>query len=395
MNIKELAQDNYILWGANWSLYTAKVRPYLIKKGINYVELNPSHPHFNERVVPQIGHFTVPVVETPAGEIIADSTEIIEYFEKHYPEYSMTPEDKTVEALAWLIHSYGSEGLHKPAMHYRWNTTEENRTFIIDEFSRSLETKSQREKVEKTAGKEFSDAIRTKYLPVLGITGGSKEYIAAVQRSTEELYDILNAHFLEYPYVLGGRSSIADFGLMGPLYAHLGRDLSSNNEFKRRAPALYRWIETMNRSCIIDPELWYVPPEYFDADQLPETLLALLRLLSADYGSELIATADAYHDWLNEVPDRPAGAVVSFDGKKANHQVLSEIEHAQQGAIIKRIALLDALIQHQRLTNLIDRMDESERRAFEAILHAVGGGQIFALKLQRPMVRDDYATVLA
>ncbi len=33
-DIKEIAGDRFVLWGANWSLYTAKVRPYLIKKGI-------------------------------------------------------------------------------------------------------------------------------------------------------------------------------------------------------------------------------------------------------------------------------------------------------------------------------------------------------------------------
>jgi glutathione S-transferase len=81
--IQEIAGDRFVLWGANWSLYTAKVRPYLIKKGIEYVELNPSHPHFKESVLPQIGHFTVPVVETPDGEIIADSTEIMDLLEPH------------------------------------------------------------------------------------------------------------------------------------------------------------------------------------------------------------------------------------------------------------------------------------------------------------------------
>ena len=36
-SIKDIAGGKYVLWGASWSLYTAKVRPYLIKKGIDYV----------------------------------------------------------------------------------------------------------------------------------------------------------------------------------------------------------------------------------------------------------------------------------------------------------------------------------------------------------------------
>ena len=35
VSAREIAGDKYILWGASWSLYTAKVRPYLIKKGID------------------------------------------------------------------------------------------------------------------------------------------------------------------------------------------------------------------------------------------------------------------------------------------------------------------------------------------------------------------------
>ena len=112
--IKEIAGGRFVLWGANWSLYTAKVRPYLIKKGIEYVELNPSHPHFEKSVLPRIGYFTVPVLESPDGDLIADSTEIMEYLEPRFPNPPMLPEDKSLAALAYLIHSFGSEGLTNP-----------------------------------------------------------------------------------------------------------------------------------------------------------------------------------------------------------------------------------------------------------------------------------------
>lgn len=110
-SIKEIAGDKYVLWGANWSLYTAKVRPYLIKKGVEYVEIGPSHPHWNDHVLPTVGYFTVPVLETPDGDIIADSTEIMEFLEPKFPHLPMLPADKTLAALAHLIHSFGSEGL--------------------------------------------------------------------------------------------------------------------------------------------------------------------------------------------------------------------------------------------------------------------------------------------
>jgi glutathione S-transferase len=382
-NIKEIAGDKYILWGASWSLYTAKVRPYLIKKGIEYVELNPSHPHYNEKIVTQVGHFTVPVLETPNGEIIADSTEIMEFLESRFPDLPMLPEDKTLAALAHLIHSYGSEGLTKPAMYYRWNTTFENRLFARDEFNRSLETPEEADR--------FAVAMRA-YLPILGI-GLDHDVDIVIEASTERLYDTLNAHFLEYPYILGGVPSLADYGMMGALYAHHGRDVSSSNVMKVRAPALYRWIETMLRAPIVDPEVWHVPQDFFSVDDLPDTLIALLKLIAEDYVPEIRATMDLYHQWL-EIDARTVGAIVDVEGKKRNHQVLGEIEHVQRGVLIKRIALLDSVSLHLRFQALTNRMSNSEKEKLNGILQKVGAQDFGDLHLKRDAKRHDYAWVL-
>jgi hypothetical protein len=42
--------------------------------------------------------------------------------------------------------------------------------------------------------------MRSKYLPVLGI-GLEHDVDTAIHTSTEKLYDVLHAHFLEYPYL--------------------------------------------------------------------------------------------------------------------------------------------------------------------------------------------------
>lgn len=394
MDIAALANGKYILWGANWSLYSATVRPYLIKRAIDYIELNPSHPHFGEYVLPQIGHFTVPVLEKPNGDIIADSSMIIEYLESEHSEGSLLPDDRILRALAHLIHSYGTEGLHKPAMYYRWNNSFENREFIIGEFNRSNASKAEREAGNLEVGKGFAAAMRAGFLPVLGIRH-SNDVDSAIEQSTAKLYQILNEHFLEYPYILGGRPSIADCGLMGPLYAHLGRDISTNSKLKTQAPALYRWIETMGRAAIVDPETWHVPPEYFGSRELPESLLALLHLICDDYGPEIIATAELYHGWLNNGEARPSGSIVSHDGQKANHQILGEIQHEQQGVTISRAALLDCIVQHQRMSDVMDKMDEDEREMFGGIMQMSGGQDLINLRLERPLKRQDYAMVLA
>ena len=381
--IEDIAGNKYILWGASWSLYTAKVRAYLIKKGIDYVEINPSHPRYEETIMQKVGYFTVPVLETPDGEIIADSTEIMEFLEPKFPYPPMLPEDKSLAALTHLIHSFGSEGLTKSAMYLRWNTSLDNRIFARSEFGRTLSSP------ELAHG--FAVAMRD-YLPILGV-GLDHGVDMAIKQSLETLYDTLNAHFLEYPYILGGLPSLADYGLMGPLYAHHGRDISSSNALKMRAPALYRWIETMNRPPVVDPEVWQVPQEYFAVDDLPDTLIALLKVIGENFVPEIIATIDLYHQWLDS-EERASGAVVDLEGLKRCHQVLGQVEHVQMGAPIKRIALLDDVSHHLRFQALVNAMSDSEKETLRGVLQSVSAQDLADLRLNRNVKRDDYAYVL-
>ena len=381
MDIKELAQGKLILWGANWSLYTAKIRSYLIKKGIPHIEICPLHPHYEAYVQPKIGHFTVPVLEYPNGDIVADSTDIIYQLEKQFPENPIDPANKTLASLAWFIQYFASEGLPRTFMHYRWTLTtgDENKQdlgYVIDEFGRSS---------------NYPGQTALDYLPMLGIVDGQKEII---EEFTEKLCDILQRHFIKYPYVLGGLPSAADYGLISTFYPHLGRDISSSTRIKARYPCLYRWIETMNRAQIMDQELWNIAPEYFDPNDLPETVLELLQLITAIYGPEVMAVADAYHNWLHEVPSRPAGTIVSITGQKSNHQAIGMIEYDQYGKTFKRLGLLDPIIRHQEMADKIAEMNQSELNDYKAIMAKVGGQALFDLTLERPIVRDDFCSKL-
>jgi len=192
---------------------------------------------------------------------------------------------------------------------------------------------------------------------------------------------------------LGGLPSLADYGLMGPLYAHHGRDISSSNAMKMRAPALYRWIETMLRPPVVDQELWQVPQEYFAADDLPDTLTALLKLIGENFVPEILATISLYHQWL-ESDAKTAGSVVDIEGQKRCHQVLGQVEHVQMGVPIKRIALLDDVSHHLRFQALVNAMGDSEKETLTRILRSIGAQDLADLQLNRDIKRDNYAWVL-
>jgi glutathione S-transferase len=130
---------SYILYGMRASLYTGKARAYLIKQEIDYVEMVPGSRRFLKEIVPKIGRMIIPTIETPDGEIIQDSTEIIDHFEKkglaRESAYPTTPRQL---AVAHVLELYGSEGLLRPAMHYRWDFPEANDGFIERNFADDL-----------------------------------------------------------------------------------------------------------------------------------------------------------------------------------------------------------------------------------------------------------------
>jgi hypothetical protein len=180
---------------------------------------------------------------------------------------------------------------------------------------------------------------------------------------------------------------------MGPLYAHHGRDIAYGNSLKQRAPALNRWIETMSRPPIVDSEVWQFPQEYFSIDDLPDTLIAFLKLVGENYVPEIAATIDLYHQWL-DAEERAAGAIVDVEGKKRCHQILGQLEHVQLGESIKRIALLDDVSHHSRFQALTDQMSNSEKETLNRILHEVGAQGLTELRLKRDIKWHDSTWVL-
>ena len=62
-----------VLYAMRSSLYSAKARSYLIKQRIDYLERPPGDPRFPGDVVPAIGRWIIPVLQTADGQIIQDT----------------------------------------------------------------------------------------------------------------------------------------------------------------------------------------------------------------------------------------------------------------------------------------------------------------------------------
>lgn len=277
----------YRLYGASHSLYTGKVRCYLRNQGIDYVEVPTWHPDFAERILPQIGRGIIPVLETPEGQVIQDSIDIIDHLEAQGARWPVYPSTPLQRIVAVIIEYYGCQAMLKHAMHYRWSYRAEQEAFLRCAFTLG-------------SGAEMADKIMgrmSSYLPRLGVNQAS---IPLIESSYNELLSLLEAHFSEMPYLLGWRPSIADYGLIAPMFAHLGRDPVPLAVMQRRAPRVHRWVERMTAPGLDVVEYPQHEPGFVADDALPATLEAVLQHIAGEIFPELTDKLAFLQSWLDE-----------------------------------------------------------------------------------------------
>jgi glutathione S-transferase len=380
----------YTLWGGPLSLYSGKARSYLIKKRIPYRELFPSHPDFPARIMPSVGLFVIPVLEAPDGTIVQDTTDIMDYLEARFPEPCFTPSSPLQNAVAWLVGAFGSEGLLPAAMHYRWSYRKEQETFLKAEFARLLSTAGGR--AARDAQAQAVMQQMNSYLPILGIT---PETVTAVEASYEACLGILERHFEQHPYILGGRPSVADFGLMAPLFAHLGRDPYPAHLMKLSAPNVFRWVERMNLPQVVDGEFWNHEESFPPGDQLPETLVPLLRHIFRDWGPELLASAQHYNAWVQANPSLPAGHLVSASQQRQVHPALGWVAYEFRGKTVRRQCPPQTLWHFEKAAALGRALSGASRDRWLELLAGTGGEQVMGIALARSIERRKNTLVLA
>lgn len=383
--------DKVQLWGGPASLWTGRVRAYFIKKRIDYQEIRSAHPRYKADIYPLLGYFAVPVTELEDGTVIQDGTDTMEYFEARHPERPMIPATPVQRAVAWLVECFGCDLFFIPAMHYRWSFPEQE-AFIFTEFARvaSLHT---------DPDKQFPDVEPTRsffrdFPRQMGVT---PETIPAIEASHIECLEHLNAHFTHHPYVLGGHPSIADFGLIGPLYAHLGRDPVPADLMKKIAPHVFRWTERMFEYNELDFAFTDRPYAFPDDDGIPDTLLPFLEYMFRDCGPQLRGMVDTFNAWATKHAALPAGSPVQIDpqARPGAHPLLGPFDFELRGTAVHSVAFANVVYHFQRVLDVVEALDGEGRRHFDALMSRTGGSDLLSAKLIRRIKSEHYRFLLA
>src|SRR5258706_1112347 len=110
--------DKYRIFGAEVSPYSVKVRSYFRYKRIPHewiVRNTKSAAEYQKYAKLPI----IPLVVSPDGEAMQDSTPILEAIEKRFPEPSIHPDDPTAAFFSALLAEFADEGGNKWMFHYR------------------------------------------------------------------------------------------------------------------------------------------------------------------------------------------------------------------------------------------------------------------------------------
>lgn len=384
-----MANGRYTLWGTPHSLYTGKARSYLIKKQVPFDEVMACDQRFMGEVIPKVGHMVIPVVEAPNGTLIQDTTAIIDYCEAHTDGPVLHPAGGVQGVVAHLLDAFGSNYLLPLAMHYRWSYRDEQDQFLQTEFARAIPNAMPYENRLATAGMLMGKFAG--FLPNLGVT---PEVIPAMEDSYKELLAVLEAHFRAHPYLLGGRPSLADFGLMAPLYAHLARDPVPAFLMRTTAPSVARWTERMNVAAIPDTDYPDPGGDYPADDAIPETLEAVLRVAFAHWGPGLLADAAQFDKWVASHADAEPGTLVSHDGARQVHPHVGRIAYAWRGVTMKRASQPHSLWHLARAQAAAKALTSDAAARLAGLLVRTGGAELMAIAPSRAITRENNVLVL-
>lgn len=377
----------YRLYGTPNSLYTGKARSYLIKQGLPFENRAAGEPRFRAEIVPRISRWIIPVLETPQGALVQDGSDIIAFFEgqgaTRYPAYPSTPRHALIGQVFEL---FGGEGLLRPAMHYRWNFDDVNRPFLSADFGASLAPTGAPEEVRANLFGMASARMRR----AMASFGVSPETIPAIEASYAEFLRLFDAHLEGSPYLLGGRPTIGDYGLVAPLYAHLGRDPYPARLMQQTAHRVWRWTERMNRSDHDAGEYGPLEESLFADDHVPDTLKALLSFIAQDYLSEVRAFVAYANEWLAARPGLTAGTS-GLD--RVQERQIGEVEFDWRGHPIKVGVMPYRLYLLQKIQDGVDAATPEARSRLNALLDETGLTDLVTLRTSRRIERLNHLEV--
>ena len=354
------------------SVFSGKTRAYLRFKqaqgdlGPGFEDILVTPELISGLLIPRSGSPALPQIETPEGDWIQDSSAIIDEIERRHQKTPVIPEAKTrprQRLASYLIELLADEWLIVPACWERWHFTVEgqepsHRAWNEHQWGAIFGVGGDGPARRAAGARFFENSFgisETKLNPrgpfagliQLGCTDATR---AAWLESLHALLQALELHFGQHDYLLGGRPSLADYGLLGPLYAHFYRDPVPGFALRCFFPLVCEWVERTNAEGALSArcygqKLYGVDEEggligrvatsdngeWLPDDEVPETLEPVLQVFFAEMWPYLKASTEAMRSFLasgahspgDELPRKTFTATPGFESLQTGEGALT------------------------------------------------------------------------
>lgn len=320
----------YRLMGLPLSPYSMKVRAYFDFKGLDYQWVSRSMKNeklFQEHAKVQL----IPLLFLPNGEVMQDSTPIIERLEAEYPQPSVQPEESALWFLSCLFEEFGDEWCNKLMFFQRW-------FYPADAKSTGDRLAGYRLEGQwwgALAKPILSHLMVRRMVPRLSFAGANETNIPQLKQSFIDLSAMLDAHFATRSYLLGGRPCFGDFGLWCN-YHQAWTDPTANAFLEANAPHLVAYIKRM-----------LAPSVEGELESLDSLLPTLAPILSSEVAERFLpwmaANHAAFHAGEKETSLTMKGA--PFRQKTFKYQVATLDELRRKLASVGENEQLIALLE--------------------------------------------------
>jgi glutathione S-transferase len=305
----------YLMW---ISYFSGKMQGYLRYKEVPHVCVAPRWREILNVLYPNTGLMKVPVVQTPEGEWLADTTPMIDWFEQRFPQGGVIPADPLQAFFSRLLEDYADEWLWRPALHYRWSFAEDAQA-LSHRFAQTFLSDQPMPKP-MTA---WMARTRQKRIFVTG-DGVSADTRAHVESLYLNTLDRLEAIFRVQPYLLGAKPSLADFGFFASMFRHFSQDPTPSLIMQERAPAVFEWVARLWNARHSTTQ-----GEWVAAGSLPPGWQPLLK----DAG-------EAYLPYLH------ANAIAFRDGRKSFDLQIQNVQYRKLPVVEYRVWCREQLQKH-------------------------------------------------
>jgi glutathione S-transferase len=271
------------LSGAPGSPYTRKMLALLRYRRIPYKlyftgREPPGTPAPKVRLLPT---FYLPDAQ---GEVqaVTDSTPLLLRFEKEFPGRSVKPSDPALRFLDSLLEDYGDEWLTKAMFHYRWafKADADKAGQVLPSWGPPM---APDELAQRAAFISERQIGRLRYVGSNPVTG------PVIEASYVRWLGLMEAHLCANRYLLGGRPGASDFGVFGQLTQLVAFDPTPTAIADKTAPRVAAWVGMTEDLSGLEPR----DTDWFDAGDLPATLLAMIAETGRVYAPLLAANAKA------------------------------------------------------------------------------------------------------